>query len=140
MEVDYDELKRVVEDAEFKPWEKLAYAGLNYLLFPSDELSEREKKERAPPVFFRPSTVADWDIYFTMGEIDERFRKPVLLHEILEVERFREFDKSGLPIENPLSKAHGVAMDYDNRYARESLSDKDYADYCSFVEKVRSDA
>jgi hypothetical protein len=138
MEIDYDEVKRVVENAEFKPWEEFSCAGLNYLLFPC-EYSEGERDRRSPAVFFTSSSVADWDIYFAMEEVDERFRRTALLHEVVESGVFNS-GASGESYEDACARSHEVAVAYDDRYARESLSSKDYGDYCRFVEKVRSDA
>lgn len=136
MEIDYSALKRVVERANFGDMEELSYSGVNYLLFPC-EYSEEERENGEPPVFFQGSTVADWDIYFAMKEIDERFRKPVLLHELVEAERYGKLVRDGLSKEEASVRSHDIAVSCDDKYAKELLSAEDYNDYSDFVKRVR---
>ena len=101
------------------------------MLFPC-EYQESEREEGASPAFYKPSDIADWDIYFSTNIIAPKFRKPVLLHEILEVEQFTLLRNTELSSIEATNQAHETAQIYDDQLARELLDDSGYVEYCNF--------
>lgn len=131
MEIEYNKLKKLIDNTEIFYFEKLVYKDVNYLIFPS-LASAHENNIKLTPAFFIASDIAHWDIYISIDLINERFIRPVLFHEVLEAERFSCFLKRGNDSDESRLIARTIASKYDNRYARESLSLIDYCEYKEF--------
>ncbi len=131
MDVNYQALKDLVQGANFEVGEELLYSGVSFLLFPC-EYQERERIEGVSPVFSQPSSIADWDIYFSTNVVDRKFRKPVLLHEILEAEQFAVLQEDGLNRIEAGKRAHETARVYDDKLAQELFDNQGYKEYCTF--------
>ena len=129
MAIDYNGLKKVVDNAKFGYYEELSFTGLTFLLFPCEYTSE-DKQRKSPPIFYQPSSLADWDIYFGMNVIPRPFRKPCLLHEIVEIISFLEIRwRPNLSPQQALKQAHDTAIGYDNQYAKEILNKQKFKKY-----------
>ncbi|MBI4159523.1 hypothetical protein HY500_04690 [Candidatus Woesearchaeota archaeon] len=136
MDVDYKKLVNVVENAKFQSYERLSYSGGDFLLFPGEH-TKRDEEDGNPPIFCNPSLMADWDIYFGMNVVPKDFRRPCLLHEILEMSSFDEIKQApNLTKEEALRQAHDIAREYDNRYARETLSEPRYTEYTKLRQRL----
>jgi hypothetical protein len=132
MEINYQELKQVVENIKFEYYEHFSYNGLGYILFPC-EYTEEERLNGDCPFFYINSDLADLDIYFANNFMDPKFNKPILLHEILEASLLNILDGD---YSTSLNKAHEIANKFDDKYAREIFDDKTYEDYCSLKKKM----
>lgn len=138
MKIDYDALKKIVENTKFKDGERLSYSGVKFLLFPG-KYTERDMEEHEYPIFFLHSSVVDWDIYFAINVVPEDFRKPCLLHEILEGTSFIHLrHKLKLPYDEAYIKAHKIAVKYDKKYAKEILSNNRFEEYKLLRGKLRN--
>jgi len=134
--IDYQNLVKIVENARFEFYEELTYDGINFLLFPGEH-TEKEKEDGIPPIFYNISSIADWDIYFSTNVVPEDFKQAVLLHEIVEITIFSKFRlDSSLTYQESLEKAHNLAIKYDQRYARETLSEERFREYLLLREKL----
>ena len=131
MSIDYQALKQIVDNARFECGEEFSYLGVDFLLFPG-KYSERERRINASPAFYQPSSLANWDIYLAVDVINEEFRKPILLHEILEAEQLVTLRKEGMNRQEARNQAHKTARTYDDKYAKEVLDNQTYERYCQF--------
>lgn len=116
MKVNYDSLKKIVDSAKLEYYEEFSYGGLNYLFFPC-EFDDEDIKKHESPAFSKPSDIIDWDIYMGANLIEEAFRKPVLLHEILEVAVCQSLFCSGLSDKERFKRGHKIAREFDDKYA-----------------------
>ena len=134
MELNYKGLKKLVDKAGFDEYEHYEFSGMEFMLFHS-EYTEDDKTEHRAPVFYMPSSVVDWDIYFGMNVIPEEFRKPVLLHEIAEIVIYKSLFGKGLTDSEKFKRAHSAARNFDDLYAKESFDKPKYQRFCEFRQK-----
>jgi hypothetical protein len=127
MEIEYQSLKNLVHKIKFEFGEKFSYSGISFILW----LCEYQEGETSP-AFYIPSSMENWNIYFSTDVVDRRFRKPVLLHEILEAERFIALQKQGLNYEEAGIQAHEIARMYEDKLAKELFDNQIYKKYCTF--------
>lgn len=115
MEIDYEALRKAVESLPLKNFEETEYRGRMYMVEPISPTKN-------PPVEWFTSTAYDGaDVYIWEG-IPEKFKRPVILHEILEADLTLH---QGIPIDT----AHKIAQDNDRKYAKEKLDDIAYKQY-----------
>lgn len=134
LELDYKELVTVVDEARFENYENIVFSGISMLFFPTahNELSVERKTH---PIFYTPSSIANWDIYMSMNVIPLDFRRPCLAHEIAEIKI------SGLLVDirdsnERTREAHRIAVDYDNRYAQDKMNNGRYEKYLGFRDEL----
>ncbi len=126
---EYDELKSVVETAKFLEYEEISYLGIDILLLPCEH-TLHDQEIKLPPIFYKSSDIADYDIYFGTNVVPVDFRKPCLLHEIIEiglVEKIKNWP--GITHEQLFTLAHKTAKRYDRKYALETLLEAQYLEY-----------
>ncbi len=133
-QIDYHTLKQIVNCASFETMEEISYQGVDFLLFPCT-YSEKEREDRNSPAFYMPSTLANGDIYISVDVIGEEFKRPVLLHEILEAQQFGVLVKQGMSNQKAMNQAHQTAKIFDNKYAKENFDSLTYKKYCIFRKK-----
>jgi hypothetical protein len=135
---EYEELKRTIENVQFKTYEPIKYNGIEILLFPCQQ-TFREQKRGSPPIFFNVSGLADYDIYFGMNVVPQDFRKPCLLHEVLEIALIEELkSRPGITNRRMFNLAHRIARRYDLKYAKEIFSKERYLQYIDLREILKT--
>jgi|SRR3989344_5945297 len=110
--VNYEELRKIIDGLEVKDYEEFSYGDLEFLLMWSD----RDRNDPGNlPAESRPSDLADWDIYLWRS-IPRDFKRPILLHEILEARIF-DYLKMERYLDDNIKAgeiAHRIARRYDN--------------------------
>lgn len=134
MELDYKGLKELVDKAHFEDFERYKFSRMEFMLFHS-EYTDDDREERRAPVFYIPSSVVDWDIYFGMNVIPEEFRRPVLLHEIAEIVLYKSLFGKGLTDTEKIKRAHSATLEFDDLYAKESFDERKYQRFFAFKQK-----
>lgn len=124
MNINYQALKQIVDKARFKYGEEFSYLGIDFLLF--SDISDNQD------AFYQHSSLVDWDIYIITDRTSRKFRKPILLHEILEAEQLGTLMKKGMNREEAGNQAHKTARIYDDKYAKELFDNQTYKMYCQF--------
>ncbi|MBI4919052.1 hypothetical protein HY837_03920 [archaeon] len=122
MNIDFDALKSAVDGLFLDgSHETLEYFGRTYFVTSSPDLDTA--------VWFAPTYYTGADIYFC-ERIPEKFKGPVVLHEILEADlRVHQ--------ELPLSEAHKIAVIHDSLYAKQKLTEQDFLKYEKWRKKQK---
>ncbi len=132
MTVTYEEVRNKVRDLEFEEeFTIFECGGLEHFVCFSEEVQDS-------PGEYTPS--AEWvtgtEITIS-GSIRGEFRKPVLLHEVAE---FLLRESYTTDDGNPMyrkedTEAHPIAREWDQRYARETLSERAFREYLEFCNR-----
>ncbi len=133
--VDYEGLKVVIDKSRIR-WEyQFEYLGRLFNVFPG-KYTRTDRRAGEKPVFWMGnSSTADYDIYIATNVFKKEFRKPVLLHETLEAFLQEDFCRK-FDYRTALTMAHEVAIQYDQRYAREILSDDLFGEYLQLRDRL----
>jgi len=133
--IDYRELKATIDRARIRYGHQFEYQDRTFNVFTHKHLKRDEKEGELPVFYTNNSSTADYDIYIATNLVKKEFRKPVLLHETLEAflqEGFcKEFDG-----DTAVDMAHEIAIGYDKKYARETLSDELFEEYLQLRERL----
>ena len=118
MEVLYEEIKQAVLKIPLEETgEELEYRGRSYFVEPFSQQGPAGE-------YFQSSSFDGADIYL-WEKVPEKFKRPVLLHEIIEADLNIH---QNIPKEN----AHDEAIKHDMRFARETLDRKTFKGYEGF--------
>ena len=116
MDINREELTSLVDALELKDMDIVEYRGRNFWLQISKGLNP-------PAAWYSESTYVDGaDVYIDKDLIPDRFKKPVIFHEILEADlRIHQ--------NMPQDEAHRLARDEDRKYANKLLTESEKSDY-----------
>src|SRR3989338_248424 len=131
MEIDYNHIRQVFDSLEILDLTEFEFLGRSFKIWIS-EYTEKEREENRPAIFYCASTVTDgWDIYLPT-QLKRIFRKPVIVHESIEIILNEGFGREWvITIEEDdknHAEAHNIAKSIDERYARDTLSEQEFSE------------
>jgi len=138
-DVEYQSLKDAVDGASLEQGEIISCKDLShYILFcPTDT------EDGLPARWIYPSSLVNGGDIYIWASIRKEFKRPLILHEILEVtysiERFGNVRPYFIPdseLEAESKKGHRLARQYDERYAKETLDKTTFKEYLDYRRKI----
>ncbi len=91
-----------------------------------------------PCFYLKQKDLTRFEIYI-WRKIPKVFKRPLILHEIVESLTMESWHYSigEEPYEDAQRRAHNLAVDLDDRFARETLDDREYSEYKVLKEEFR---
>jgi len=117
MEVKFDELTKIINAISLTKRSVIQYRNKTYFIEPNG-------REGPEAEIFPSGTYDGADIYI-WNKVKREFRRPIILHEIIEADLF-------LHQKVPKRDAHKTAMKYDKDYAKNSLDSQTLREYEEF--------
>jgi hypothetical protein len=110
MQVDYESLKKSIDDLDLNNISRVQYRSREYWINPTSAPGEGK-----PAQWFKSTSCSGADVYL-WETIEPEFKKAMVLHEIIEAD---------LKVHQrvPEQVAHDVAREHDERYVKETLNE-----------------
>ncbi|MBD3249109.1 hypothetical protein GF336_03625 [Candidatus Woesearchaeota archaeon] len=121
MEVQFDELVKIIDEISLTDRSRIQYRDRTYFI----ELDGRSGPEAE---FFASGTYSGADIYI-WNQVRPEFKRPMILHEVIEADLY-------LHQRIPKRDAHMTAMEHDRNYAKATLDTQTLLEYEQFRESI----
>ncbi len=126
MEIKYEDITKVVRKLGLRDYTFFQCGGLDHCL-----VYEDPDNGGTPAWYTYPSQQVDGADIILFNTIPRIFRKPIILHEVAEV-LLRKPDYESGEFEFEMEQAHPTAKQWDERFAKETLDDKTFAEYLAY--------